>query len=211
MDGVVQSNQPEELDPREVRAVNQLKEGNIAGLAYLVQEHELMAVRAAILVTCDRDLAEDVVQEAFIRVYKRIGQFQADRPFRPWFMRSVVNAALRAARRRDRQTRLDPSQVERIEAVGNGRELSPEAALERAETNREIWQALNNMPPKQRSILVLRYFAGLSVRELSKVSGSPLGTVKWRLSAARKQLRRTLIFKERTSSEWKERGAENES
>lgn len=207
MERTLETDRPEDLDPREVRAIEQLKRGDIDGLAYLVRKHELLAVRAAVLVTCDRALAEDVVQEAFIRAYKRISQFRADRPFRPWFMRSVVNAALRAARRRDRQRPLGQTQIEGIGSRGNGRGELPEAALEQAETSREIWQALNSMTPKKRAVLVLHYFAGLSVRDLASVSGSPEGTVKWRLSAARTELKRSLIFNREQPSEWNGQGA----
>jgi RNA polymerase sigma-70 factor (ECF subfamily) len=81
--------------------------GNIDGLSYLVEKYGLKAVRAATLITCDRAMAEDVVQEAFIRAYERISQFDIDRPFGPWFLRSISNASLRAVQRRGRTSPLE--------------------------------------------------------------------------------------------------------
>ena len=80
----------------EQQGIALLKEGNIDGLAILVREHQVRAVQAALLITCDRELAEDVVQDAFLQVYRKIAQFHDNRPFRPWFFRIVINAARKA-------------------------------------------------------------------------------------------------------------------
>lgn len=83
-------------------AIEQLRRGDIDGLAVLVRRYQLRAVRAANLIVRDRPLAEDIVQTAFLRAYARIDQFDPSRPFGPWFLRVVVNDALKAARRADR-------------------------------------------------------------------------------------------------------------
>jgi RNA polymerase sigma-70 factor, ECF subfamily len=82
-------------------AIERLKRGDIGGLEMLVRMHHTRAVRAADLIVRDRALAEDVVQSAFVRTYERIGQFELDRPFGPWFMRVVVNDAVKAVSRRE--------------------------------------------------------------------------------------------------------------
>jgi RNA polymerase sigma-70 factor (ECF subfamily) len=83
----------------EQSAIWRLKRGDIEALAVLVRRYEVQAVRTAYLITHDRALAEDVVQNTFLRIYQRIDQFDEGRPFAPWFMRSVVNAAVQAAHR----------------------------------------------------------------------------------------------------------------
>lgn len=72
----------------EQQALARLKERDIGGLEFLVRRYQVQAVRAAYLVTRDRGLAEEVVQSAFLRAYERIEQFDARRPFRPWFSAS---------------------------------------------------------------------------------------------------------------------------
>ena len=81
----------------ERRAVERLKTGDIGGLEALVRSHQTRAVRAAYLILRDRALAEDVVQAAFVRAYERIASFDEGRPFGPWFMKVVVNDAIKAA------------------------------------------------------------------------------------------------------------------
>jgi RNA polymerase sigma-70 factor (ECF subfamily) len=77
----------------DTEAVQRPRREGSSGLAPLVRRYQTHPLRAAQLVTRDRGLAEDVVQAAFLRAYERIGQFDAGRPFGPWFPRSVVNAA----------------------------------------------------------------------------------------------------------------------
>src|SRR5437867_2966684 len=92
---------------QESEAIALLKKGDIGGLEHLVLGYQMRAVRAAYLTTRDLALAEDIVQSAFLRVWERIEQFDAQRPFGPWFMRIVVNDALKATVRRDRTLSLD--------------------------------------------------------------------------------------------------------
>ncbi|MFB0535646.1 MAG: RNA polymerase sigma factor [Anaerolineae bacterium] len=93
----------------EQEAIARLKRGDIGGLEALVRKYQVQAVRTAYLIVRDRALAEDIVQTAFLRAYERIGQFDAGRPFGPWFLRSVVNDSIKAAARRERQVSLEAS------------------------------------------------------------------------------------------------------
>ena len=94
-------------------AVERLKQGDIGGLEALVRKYHMRAGRAAYLIVRDHHaLAEDVAQGAFVRAYERIGQFDAERPFGPWFMKIVVNNAVEAARRRERTTSYEKGDVE---------------------------------------------------------------------------------------------------
>src|SRR5690349_14044777 len=87
----------------EQRAIQRLKRGEVGGLEFLVNRYQVQAVRVAYLITRDLGLAEDVVQDCFIRVYHSIHSFDESRPFEPWLMRSVVNAAVKLLQRSARQ------------------------------------------------------------------------------------------------------------
>lgn len=169
----------------EQEAIALLKQGDIGGLEALVALYQLRAVRAAYLVTRDPALAEDIVQAAFIRAYERIAQFDAARPFGPWFLRSVVNDAVKSATRQRPALPLDDDESPPLPDGAP----SPEAILERAETRAAVWAALGQLPPEQRAAIVLRYYLGLKEREIAAEVGVPHGTVKWRLHAARQRLR----------------------
>lgn len=170
----------------ELEAIHRLKRGDISGLALLVRRYQVQAVRTAYLITQERNLAEDVVQTAFIQVYRQIDGFDTKRPFAPWFMRSVVNAAVQATRKQHRQISLDSSPFE--DGLPDPAP-SPESAVESAEFEQVVWQALQKLSPEQRAAVVLRYYLGFSESEMSDKLDCAPGTVKWRLHSARKQLR----------------------
>jgi RNA polymerase sigma-70 factor (ECF subfamily) len=169
----------------EQQAIARLRQGEIDGLAVLVRNYQVRAVRAATLITHDRTLAEDIVQAAFIRAYERIEQFDPARPFGPWFLRSVVNDAVKAVTRR-RAPLDDPPDTLSDPAPG------PDELLEQAETEQAVWAALGQLPPDQRAVVVLRYYLGLSEAEIASEQAVPRGTIKWRLHAARERLRALL-------------------
>lgn len=183
----------------EHEAIRRMKNGDISGLAVLVERYQVRAVRAAYLITQNSALAEDVVQASFVRAYQRIAQFDSRLPFAPWFLRSVVNAAIQAARRDSRQLSLDAPAADGLETFA---ELlpdvapSPDDAAEQDDMRRRVGEALTQLSPEQRAAVVLRYYLDLGEEEMATALAIPPGTVKWRLHAARKQLRGLLAGKE---------------
>jgi len=169
----------------ERRAIELLKEGDPGGLEVLVKSHQVRAVRAAYLICRDRPLAEDVVQSAFVKAYEKIGTFEEGRPFGPWFTRMVVNDAIKAAARRERTTRYGGASPD---SLLEDPDTGPHGRLEKAEERRRVWAALAKLPPAQRAAIVQRYYLGMSEAEMAGNEASPLGTIKWRLHAARKRL-----------------------
>jgi RNA polymerase sigma-70 factor (ECF subfamily) len=172
----------------EQKAIARLKKGDIGGLEVLVTRYQVQAVRAAYLITRDRALAEDVVQAAFLRVYERIGQFDARRPFAPWFLRSVVNDAVKMAVRREREVQLEDDESGSGEGWPDPAP-DPLSLIAAAETREAVWAALSGLPPAQRAAIVLRYYLDLGESDMAEHLAAPTGTVKWRLHAARQRLR----------------------
>jgi RNA polymerase sigma-70 factor (ECF subfamily) len=177
------------------QAIARLKQGDLTGLDILVERYQLQAVRTAYLIVLDRPLAEDIVQEAFVRLVRKIYQFDDTRPFAPWFLRSVVNDALKAIKREARQVSLDA--VETAQASALIDRLTdpypgPEEWVVNDETCREVRQALGCLPPELRAVIVQRYYLGYSEVEMSAQLQRPLGTIKWLLHRARSKLRSQL-------------------
>jgi RNA polymerase sigma-70 factor (ECF subfamily) len=175
----------------EQEAIARLQAGDVGGLELLVHRYQIQAIRTAYLVTRERSLAEDVVQAAFLKAYERIDQFDPSRSFGPWFLRSVLRDAIKVAQARDRQGSLD-AMLEDGRAEGRGvadERPGPEEPWARAETTEEVWDALGQLTPDQRSALVARYFLGMSETEMTGTLACPRSTVKWRLHAARNRLR----------------------
>ena len=113
-------------------AIARLQRGDISGLEHLVHRYKATALQAAFLTTRDYALAEDIVQAAFLRAYERIAQFDARRPFGPWFLRSVINDALMAVTRRPHIS-LDVQADQAPERFAS-HDPAPEAVVEAAET-----------------------------------------------------------------------------
>ena len=175
----------------ERRAIARLKKGDIGGLEVLVRSHQTRAIRAAYLIVRDRALAEDVVQTAFVRSYEKIARFDERRPFGPWFMKVVVNDAIKAASRRERTVSYEERNDDPVIQVTDT-ETGPQELAEEAEERRRVWAALEKLPPAQRAVVVQRYYLGMSEAEMAENDSSPPGTIKWRLHAARKRLSKLL-------------------
>ncbi|MDP9411118.1 MAG: RNA polymerase sigma factor [Actinomycetota bacterium] len=175
----------------ERRAIERLKRGDIGGLEALVRSHQTRAVRAAYLICRDRALAEDVVQAAFVRTYEKIARFDAERAFGPWFMKIVVNDAIKAASRRERMIQFQQGEEDPVSLLVDP-QSGPYELAEEAEERRRVWAALEKLPPAQRAVVVQRYYLGMSEAEMAESETSPPGTIKWRLHAARKRLSKLL-------------------
>jgi RNA polymerase sigma-70 factor, ECF subfamily len=161
----------------ERRAIARLKKGDVGGLEVLVRSHQTRAMRAAYLIVRDRALAEDVVQAAFVRAYEKIARFDERRPFAPWFMKVVVNDAIKAASRRERTVSYEDTNDDPVIQLTDT-ETGPQDLAEEAEERRRVWTALEKLPPAQRAVVVQRYYLGMSEAEMAENDSSPPGTIK---------------------------------
>lgn len=171
-------------------AVQRLKRGDIGGLETLFTRHQIRAVRTAFLILQDEAAAEDVTQETFLRIYQRIRYFDETQPFEPYLLKSIVHAALNAVRRTNKVIPLD-GDLSEVETLLDGRD-SPETQLETNQLNQQILSALNKLSPRQRAVIVQRYYLEMSEQEMSISLQAAPGTVKWLLNAARTRLRNLL-------------------
>jgi len=173
-------------------AISHLKQGNLNGLEFLVSSYQARAVHAAYLILYDRSQAEDIAQTAFVKVAERIQQFDDARPFAPWFFRIVVNDALKVANKQKRnislENHLDKPTAQLAKWLTDPN-LQPEQVVEQRETRQVILKAIQNLPPKQRAAIVMKYFLDMSEKDMSRAVDRPLSTIKWWLRDARKRLR----------------------
>lgn len=132
----------------------------------------------------DPDAAEDVAQQALVAALERPPK--ADRPLRPW-LRVVVENFARMRRRSDGARARREEQVARDEAQN-----STEAAYERVELQRTLASEVLSLDEPFRETVVLHYYAGLTSVEIAKRTGSPEGTIRWRLKRGLEQLRERL-------------------
>lgn len=175
----------------EAEAIQTLKRGDISGLAVLVTRYQVKAIRTAYLITRDEHLAQDVAQDVFLQAYRSIGGFDAKRRFEPWLMRSVVHAAVKAAQKTAKHLSLDGDSDDDNDKMQKWliEQDSVEGQIESAEFQQKIWDAMQTLSPRQRAVIVQRYFLDMSEKEMAEQSDTAPGTVKWLLNAAREKLR----------------------
>ena len=138
----------------------------------------------------DRTLAEDVTQQIFLKLFTAIRQFRGDSEFTTWLYRLVVNACL-DERRRSR--RLLPWGTETTAAMDNVSEKKPqERQYARREVSEAVRVAIEELKPKFRLPILLKYIEGLSYEEIAEVMGCSKGTVASRLNRGHSQLAKRL-------------------
>ncbi|MEA4811272.1 MAG: RNA polymerase sigma factor [Anaerolineaceae bacterium] len=173
-------------------AIQRLKEKDVSGLEYLVSKYQQKATQAAWLIMRDRQTAEDIASQAFLRVYRSINRFKPDAPFGPWLYRIVVNLCLDQIKHERRLSPLEPDGAEELSSSKLS-EPSVENLLEQAQNIEEMMLAFEDLRPEHRAVIVARYFLGLSEKEATDELQTSVSTVKWRTYTAIHQLRQALI------------------
>ena len=179
----------------ELTAISRLKQGDPGGLERLVRDYQVRAVHTAYMIVCDRSLAEEAAQTAFVRVADKIHQYDPLRPFAPWFFRIVINEAIKIARQQKQSVSLDDDPDENVNAAARwlaDPQPLPEALFELKEARQVIFAALRRLKPEQRAVVVMHYFLEMSEAEMSERMDRPISSVKWWLRAARSRLHRLL-------------------
>jgi RNA polymerase sigma-70 factor (ECF subfamily) len=161
--------------------------------AELVAEHQRMVVQLAINLLGDRDEALDLSQEVFLRVFRTIQRFRGQSSLRTWIYRIAINQARNRHRFWRRRHRGDQISLDaHVAAHGDhlpGGQAGPDRVLEQKELAARLHGALKHLPFDQRTAIILREIDGLSYDEIAYSLGVAVGTVKSRLTRARKALR----------------------
>jgi RNA polymerase sigma-70 factor (ECF subfamily) len=191
----------------EGQAITLLKEGDLAGLEELVRRHQVDVVHTAYLIVGDRSMAEDIAQASFLKGAERIHQFKDGRPFRPWILRIVTNDAIKVSLKARKHLSLDAAQ-ELDESLTWLRDTTPgpEELAATAENRQMIWEALQQLTPKQRAAIVMRYFLEMRDREIAQELDRPLSSIKWSIHAAKERLRSLLGFQNASANKASSKG-----
>lgn len=159
--------------------------GDMSAFEDLVDRHRMAVYRLARSITGNHHDADDAAQETFLRVYRGLGSYDPDRPFKPWLKRIAYNTSLNTVRARKSSSRgfvdVDLPEVE---------DQSPRQ-LERMEAKQSIAgvdHAVQTLPSELRATLLLRAVEGMSYKDIATAMGVKIGTVMSRLSRARERV-----------------------
>ena len=166
------------MDPTLGRVIERWRDGDRDAFEEVVDRYGLQLLRTARLILRDQALAEDAIQETFLKAWQRIGSLRDEDPG-PWLTRIAMNESISTYRRRHRFQAL----TERFGRLGVSKlEVSTEARLDLA-------QALDRLTAEQRAAVALHYYQDLSVEETARMLKVPLDTMKSRLKTALRRLR----------------------
>ena len=176
----------------ELRLVRRVQSGEAEAFEELVRAHEKTVYNLALRLVGNPQDAEDMAQEAFLKVYRSLPEFRGESKFSVWLYRIVSNVCLDHLRRQGRRpasslTTEDEDGEEQQWDVPDESQ-SPERLLEQKLTREAVQRGLETLPEDQRQILLLREIRGMSYEEIGAALDLEPGTVKSRIFRARKRL-----------------------
>jgi RNA polymerase sigma-70 factor (ECF subfamily) len=169
--------------------VERTRRGEVDAFGDLVGRYQTSVFNVCYRLLGERQEAEDLAQEAFLRGYQRLSTFDADRPFGPWIRKVAANLCLNRLQHRTPvrlpldEERDDPPDVDQPD---------PAQIHESAEQVEALRRALADLPPRYRAVIELRHFQDLSYEEMARTLALPLSDIKTHLFRARRLLARRL-------------------
>lgn len=190
-----------ETKRRDAELIDKAQKGDHSSFGELVQLHKDYVYNLAFHLTAgNRAEADDLAQATFVRAFRAIGRFQGRSEFRTWLHRITVNLWKNMVRSQIRRKYFKHQSINGVlnqEDKGAARELEekrpdPLHAAAQNEMDRLIRQAIAQLPPDEREVTILRDIQGYAYGDIAKICKIPLGTVKSRISRARRLLRNVL-------------------
>ena len=192
----------------ELTLVQAAKKGDLEAFSQLVKRYDRNIFRIAQHITHNEEDAQDVVQEAFLKAYRNLQQFQGNSKFYTWLVRIAVNEALMKLRRRRADKTVSIDEDVETEDGSMPREVAdwspnPEQLYGQSELGDILKKTIQGLPPGFRTVFVLRDVEGMSTEETAEMLGLSIPAVKSRLLRARLQLRERLAkyFKSKRSGD----------
>ena len=177
-----------------------VKSGDTEAFRILVERHKARLFAVLMALTTDRDVAEDLAQESFVRAFTGLRNYRADACFGTWLIQIAIHAARDHRRRAQRERRRSPlsldelpeSQRDSAEAAAGREGDDPSSRVEANEEALLLRRALTRLPPEYREVLVLKHLEEWSYEAIAKLSDESPGTMKVRAHRARRMLRAIL-------------------
>src|SRR5947207_2476504 len=204
----IQSKTTETAVSDELALVQAAKQGDVGAFEQLVKRYDRNVFRIAQHITQNREDAEDVVQDAFLKAYENLEQFQGNSKFYTWLVRIAVNESLMKLRRRKTSKTVSMDEDVETEEGSMPREFAdwspnPEQQYGQSELGDILRKTIQGLPTSFRTVFVLRDVEGLSTEETAEMLSLSIPAVKSRLLRARLQLRERLnrYFKKNRETE----------
>jgi len=151
-------------------------------------KYKKQVFRTALLFTRNQDLAEDVTQETFIRIFEKISLYNSNYSLDTWLYKVVTNVARNIIRKHKKEFVLNPFEY----FLEKKSKHTPVTEFESKEQQKLLMSMITGLPYKQQEVIILKYYNGFSQEEISSILEIPLGTVKSRINSGLKKLRKSI-------------------
>lgn len=179
-------------EPSDEVLLERISRGESDALGVLYDRYARVAIAVAYRVLGEHGTAEDVVQEAFLAVWRRVDSFDPSRgSVRSWLLTIIRNGAIDRRRGRHARALQDATLDDVAFKLATGDEETFDIVASSVEAER-VREALSTLPPEQREAIELAYFGGLTHQEIAQRTGAPLGTIKGRMRLGLHKLRNSL-------------------
>jgi RNA polymerase sigma-70 factor (ECF subfamily) len=176
------------VDEREQLPVPQARAGDPAAWDALFRRYQLPLYVYVFELVHDEQASLDIVQDTFIQAVRHIGGLRQDDKFGSWLFGVAHQKCVQRWRKQTREQ----NALEELGGVPPEVSAGPDDLLIRQEHEEEFMRRLNQLPPPQRSVLLLHFVEGFSIEEITEITGAAAGTVKSRLHYAKKALRKLM-------------------
>jgi RNA polymerase sigma-70 factor (ECF subfamily) len=183
------------MDGSDALAVAHVRAGDSSAFRALVDRHSRPIFRLAYRLTGNRQDAEDVVQETFLRAYRQMERFEARASFGTWIHRIAVNCAMDVLRQRPRHRVVADAQSATTGPLADAPDengIGPDRLAESAQLRLKLNRALDNLTPAERTAFMLRHFEGRSLDEIGRALGLRTSATKHSIFRAVQKMRRAL-------------------
>jgi RNA polymerase sigma-70 factor (ECF subfamily) len=175
------------VESSDAAVVKRVLGGEVEAFGILVERYFDHYVRFAVHLVGNREDAEEVVQDTFLRAYRALGRYEERERFGAWLLRILVNRARTVSAIGRRREKMFPDQPN--QTLPEASEAHP---ADRAALREEVWRALSQLGTDQREAFLLHYVEGLSYEEMAAVTGSGVSALKMRVKRSCDRLREIL-------------------
>ncbi|MDF1501208.1 MAG: sigma-70 family RNA polymerase sigma factor [Anaerolineales bacterium] len=165
--------------------IRRTRRGDLPAFGVIVQRYQGSVFNVCYRFMSERQVAEDMTQDAFLRAHQRLDSYDDGRPFGPWIRRVAANLCINEL---NRNRQLVFSLNEQMDTPNDPIERGPEQAQVVREQRRRVQEAIIELPPHYRAVIELRHFQELSYKEIARTLSIPLSDVKSHLYRARQTL-----------------------
>lgn len=174
----------------EAQLVARAKKGDLEAFEKLYEKYKGSIYRTALAITRDKGVAEEILQDSFLRAFRHIDNVYPGAALGPWLHRIAINLSYTWSKKRSRWI-LSLEQV--VDGLVSASRTSPERTVEQNELQQIVHDAIGELPFQHRATVVLFYLEDFSLQEIAEIMDCPVGTVKSRLYYGREKLREALL------------------